>query len=102
MLVFTDVESNNLFTTSFTLVNSATGVNSVALYLVGQDGKRVASASATIPPLGTFHADAASLFAAMQSPFQGYLVVTGTAGITAFELIEGPDSAAVLPAQPAT
>jgi len=98
--VFPNVESNDLFTTNFTLVNSSTAVNSVNLYLMGQDGTKVDSASAGIPPLGTFQAGAADLFAAMTSPFQGYVVVTATAGLTAFEQIEGPASAAVVPAQP--
>lgn len=99
-LVFSDVESNSLFTTNFTLVNSSTAVNSVNLYLMGPDGTQVDSASAGIPPLGSFQAGAADLFAAMPIPFQGYVIVTATAGLAAFELIEGPASVAVVPAQP--
>jgi uncharacterized protein (TIGR03437 family) len=99
-LVFPNVQSDDLFETTFTLINPGTAATAVNLHLRGQDGTNVDSAVINIAGLGSWSGTASGTFTKLKQPFQGYVLVVSPQNLVGYEMLAGPKVVAALPALP--
>ena len=99
-LVFPNVQSDDLFETTFTLINPGTAATAVNLYLRGPDGTNVDSSTIDIAGLGSWSSGASGTFAKLTQPFQGYVLVVSPQNLIGYEMLAGPKVVVALPALP--